>query len=206
MAVPPRRVLLVIDVQHEYVDGALPIAFPPLTTSLASIAAAIAVAHDAGVPVLLVQHVDAVDSPVFAEGSRGAALLGTVAAAPHDAVLVKDTVSVFPSTDLADRLGDADTLTIAGFMTQHCVESTARDAADRGLAVEVLSDATGAPPLATPQGALSAEEVHEGALRVLASGFASVATTAVWIDAVHAGAALPAPDLWAATEPARASR
>ncbi len=200
-----RRALLVIDVQHEYVDGNLPIAFPPLSTSLPNIEAAIRAANGAGVPVLLVQHVDEEDSPVFAAGSHGAAVLPAVADLPHAAVLTKQTVSAFPGIGLDNHLNGVDTLTIVGFMTQHCVASTTREAADRGLRVEVLSDATGAPPLDTPQGASSAQDVHEGTLLVLSSGFATVVDTATWIEAAAAHASLPGPDLWASTAPARRS-
>jgi len=203
----PRRALLVIDVQNEYVSGALPIAYPPLTTSLPNIAAAMDAAHAAAVPVIVVQHVDEADSPVFASGSLAAELHETVAARPNDAVLVKQTVSCFPSTDLGARLDDlgVDTLTIAGFMTQHCDESTAREAADRGLIVEVLSDATGTVPLTTPSGTISAQELHETSLLVLHSGFASVVPTAEWTAAVAAGEPTSGADLWASTEPARAA-
>jgi nicotinamidase-related amidase len=202
----PRRALVVIDVQNEYVSGALPIAHPPLTTSLPNIAAAMDAATAAGVPVVLVQHVDEADSPVFAAGSLGAELHEVVASRPHDLVLTKQTVSCFASTDLGERLDDlgVDTVTIAGFMTQHCDESTARDAADLGLAVELLADASGTLPLTTPAGSLSAQEVHERTLVVLGAGFVSVATTTTWTAAVQAGTPLAGPDLWASTEPARA--
>lgn len=206
MSERPTRALIVIDVQREYVDGALPIAYPPLATSLPNIAAAVAAAHAGSVPVILVQHVDAADSPVFAEGSRGAQLHDTVAGTEHALLLTKDTVSCFGTEELTPWLDEhhIDTLTIAGFMTQHCDESTARDAADLGLAVELLSDASGTLPLETPAGVLSAQQVHQRTLVVLASGFASVAPTAAWIAAVQADAPLPEPDLWASTEPARA--
>jgi nicotinamidase-related amidase len=204
----PRRALVVIDVQNEYVSGSLPIAHPPLTTSLPNIAAAIDAATAAGVPVVVVQHVDEADSPVFAAGSLGVELHDVVASRPRDLLLTKQTVSCFASTDLGDRLDDlgVDTVTIAGFMTQHCDESTARDAADRGLIVEVLSDATGTLPLSTPSGTISAQELHETSLLVLHSGFAAVVPTAVWTAAVAAGEPTTGADLWASTEPARAGR
>ncbi|GAA2752311.1 cysteine hydrolase family protein [Amnibacterium kyonggiense] len=202
----PNRALLVIDVQREYVDGNLPIAYPPLEQSLPNIKAAVEAAHGAGVPVVLVRHVDAADSPVFAEGSRGAELHDVVADAAHDLLMVKREVSCFAGTHLAAWLEerDVDTLAIAGFMTQHCDESTSRDAADLGLAVEFLSDATGTLPLTSPAGTLSAREVHERTLVVLGAGFVSVAPTDAWVAAVTAGEALPPANLWAATEPARA--
>ena len=203
----PRRALLVIDVQNEYVSGALPIAYPPLTTSLPNIAAAMDAATSAGIPVIVVQHVDEVDSPVFADGSFGAELHETVGGRPFDVRLTKQTVSCFASTDLGARLDDlgVDTLTIAGYMTQHCDESTARDAADRGLIVEVLADATGTLPLSTPSGAISAQELHETSLVVLHSGFAAVVPTSAWTAAVAAGVPTTGADLWASTAPARAS-
>lgn len=204
----PRRALVVIDVQNEYVSGALPIAHPPLTTSLPNIGAAMDAATAAGMPVILIQHLDEADSPVFAAGSLGGELHDVVASRPHDLVLTKQTVSCFASTDLGARLDDlgVDTITIAGFMTQHCDESTARDAADRGLIVEVLSDATGTLPLSTPSGTISAQELHETSLLVLHSGFAAVVPTAVWTAAVAAGEPTTGADLWASTEPARAGR
>jgi nicotinamidase-related amidase len=200
-----KRALIVIDVQREYVDGNLPIGFPPLDVSLPNIAAAIDAAHEASAPVVLVQHVDAADSPVFASGSRGAELHETVAGAAHDLLLRKRDVSCFTGTGLASWLQERriDTLAVAGFMTQHCDESTSRDAADLGLAVELLADAAGSPPLTTPTGSLTAQEVHERSLVVLGAGFVSVTTTEAWVTAVRAGEALPGPDLWASTAPAR---
>jgi nicotinamidase-related amidase len=44
-----RRALIVIDVQHEYLDGALPISDPPLATSLANIGRAMDAATAQGV-------------------------------------------------------------------------------------------------------------------------------------------------------------
>ena len=39
----------------------------------------------------------------------------------------------------------------------------------------------------------------------VAGGFASVATTTAWIDAVRAAQPLDGPNLWTSTEPARAA-
>ncbi|MDX6561520.1 MAG: hypothetical protein QOD65_1334, partial [Gaiellales bacterium] len=46
----PKRALIVIDVQNEYFDGALPISDPPTETSLANIGRAMDAATSAGVP------------------------------------------------------------------------------------------------------------------------------------------------------------
>lgn len=52
MSASPRRALLVIDVQNEYVSGNLPIEYPPVETSLSNIAAAMDAAKSAGIPVV----------------------------------------------------------------------------------------------------------------------------------------------------------
>lgn len=79
-----------------------------------------------------------------------------------DLVLDKNTSSAFNSTGiewLLRNLG-VETLVVAGMATDMCVETTARDAADRGFATIVVEDAT----------ATFVERHHRAAL----SGFARV--------------------------------
>ncbi|MFC7648265.1 isochorismatase family protein [Streptosporangium lutulentum] len=110
---------------------------------------------------------------------------------PYDHLVEKTMASAFAKTDLAGWL-DAqgiDTLTVAGYMTQNCDESTARDAFHRGMAVEFLSDATGTLALSTRAGSATAKELHNHVLVVMDSNFASVSTTAEW--ATRSGRASP---------------
>jgi nicotinamidase-related amidase len=51
-----KRALIVIDVQNEYFDGALPITDPPREQSLENIGRARDAATAAGVPVIVVRH------------------------------------------------------------------------------------------------------------------------------------------------------
>jgi nicotinamidase-related amidase len=192
------RALIVIDVQNEYVTGNLPIVFPDLRTSLANIGAAIDTANQHGIPVVLIQQVAPAGSPIFAVGSHGWSLHETVTSRPHDVVIEKSLPSAFVNTTLGSWLAakDVATVTVVGYMTQNCDESTARDAAHRGLAVEFLSDATGTLPLANAAGSISAEELHHSVLVTMQSRFAAVATTAAWISAVGAGARLEKPNLF----------
>ena len=81
----PKRALIVIDVQNEYFDGALPITDPPTATSLANIGRAMDAATAAHVPVIVVQHADnAPDAEMFSEGSHAWELHPDVAARPRD--------------------------------------------------------------------------------------------------------------------------
>ncbi len=52
----PRRALIVVDVQNEYVAGGLRIEYPPVEASLRNIGSAMDAAAAAGIPVIVVQQ------------------------------------------------------------------------------------------------------------------------------------------------------
>lgn len=201
------RALIVVDVQNEYVSGALRITYPALSESLANIAAAMDAAAALEIPIVVVQQVAPETSPIFAKGSPGSFLHEVVAGRPHDHLVEKQMPSAFVGTDLAQWLDerDVDTVVIAGFMTQNCDESTARDALHRGLSVEFLSDATGTLAMANQAGTISAEQLHRAVLIVLQSRFAAVCTTREWVDAVRDHGALARSSVYASTEIARSA-
>lgn len=185
----PRRALLVIDVQNEYVTGKLRIEYPPIQTSLANIALALDAARAAGIAVIMVQHGAPATSPIFAQGSDGWQLHPSVAGFAADHHIHKSKASVFADTDLGDWLHShaIDTLTVTGYMTHNCDASTIYHAAHHGLQVEFLADATGSLPYENAAGKASAEEIHRVYSTVFHSNFAAVASTAEWIAAVQEG-------------------
>ena len=186
---PPRRALLVIDVQNEYFTGQLPIEYPPVDISLPNITAAMQAARAAGVPVIVVQHDAPPGSPVFAKGSDSWQLHPQVAAIDADHHIHKTMGSAFVGTDLREWLAskDIDTLTIVGYMTHNCDAATIYQASHDGLQVEFLIDATGSLPYANAAGKASAEEIHRVYSTVFHSNFAAVASTADWMKAVEQG-------------------
>lgn len=200
-----KRALLVIDVQNEYVTGSLKICHPDLMTSIPNIEVAMDAAADHGVGLVIVQHIEDEGAPVFARGSDGAALHSSVADRTPDHLITKTDVSAFAGTDLEEwlRAGGYDTVTIAGYMTQHCCAGTARDAHALGFTVEFLSDATGTLDLVNPAGSISADALHISVLVTMDSEFAAVATTEEWTLAIEAGDALPVSNLWDSTGHAR---
>ncbi len=201
----PRRALVIIDVQNEYVSGALPIEYPPVQQSLQQVGAAMDAARAAGIPVVVVQQDAPEGAPIFATGSPGWQLHPVVADRPHDHRVRKLLPSAFAGTDLADWLAQRgiDTLTVAGFMTHNCDAATILQAAHAGLAVEWLSDASGALPYENAAGRVSAQELHRVFGVVFHSRFAAVATTAQWIEAVRAGAPLARDSIYASNQRAR---
>ncbi len=185
----PRRALIVIDVQNEYVDGQLLIEHPPVERSLAAIGRAMDAARAHGVPVIVVQNTAPAGSPLFDRGTHAWALHDTVARRPRDHHIEKRLPSAYAGTDLADWLQAhaIDTLVVCGYMTHNCVDSTVKHALHAGTAVEVLQDAIGAVPYANRAGRASAEEIHRTFCVVMQSRFAAVLDTDEWIDALRGG-------------------
>lgn len=208
MSATPRRALIVIDVQNEYVTGDLPIEYPDVQTSLANIGRAMDAARTAGVPIVVVQNLAPATSPLFARGSAGAELHSVVTSREYDHHVEKSLPSAFARTDLADWLAarDVDTLTIVGYMTHNCDASTAFEATHRGLKVEFLADATGSVPYENEAGFASAEDIHRVFSVVMQTRFAAVATTDAWLAAVAAGAPLAGSNIYVSNQKARAAR
>jgi ureidoacrylate peracid hydrolase len=87
------------------------------------------------------------DGNAFREGTWGAAIIDELKPAEGDKVVSgKCTLCGFNNTNLEKLLKDAGVkqVAIAGFLTNFCVESTARTAYDKGYAVTVIKDATAA--------------------------------------------------------------
>jgi biuret amidohydrolase len=99
---------------------------------------------------------------LWSRGTFEHELISSLAPATGELVIDKNTSSAFNSTGIESLLRnmEIDTLVLAGMATDMCVETTARDAADRGFNVIVAEDAT----------ATFFEHHHRAAL----SGFARV--------------------------------
>lgn len=205
----PRRALIVVDVQQEYFEGILQIQSPSREDSLANVVAALEVAEQHDLPVVVVQHELPEGAPVFAVGSPSWSLHPEIERrlSPSWKRVTKDRSSVFAGTDVASWLEErqVDTITIVGFMTNNCDLATAVAAEELGLRAEVLSDASGAIHLANEAGKVSADDLHRTLLVLLQSNFAAVASTQEWSAAVAAGAPLPKSDLGASALQGRAA-
>jgi nicotinamidase-related amidase len=185
----PKRALIVIDVQNEYFDGALPISDPPPATSLANIGRAMDAATSAGVPVIVVRHGDSdPEAGIFLEGSHAWELHPEIERRPRDFLIDKTLPGSFTGTSLGSVLEEAgvDTVAITGYMTHMCVDTTSRQAAHRGLAVEILNDATGTLPLENSGGRASGEELHRATLVAQGQFFADVLSTDDWLARLEA--------------------
>lgn len=159
------RALLVIDVQREYFEGALPIRHP--AGHLESILEVMDAAKRANIPTVVVRHHQPeADSPLFRLGSDMWQLHSEVEGRPRDVLIDKQLPGSFTNTPLDQFLKErgVDTVCIAGYMTQICCDTTARQAFHRGYKVEFLRDATGTLDVANKAGSVTAEQLHESIL------------------------------------------
>jgi len=195
MSQQAKRALIVIDVQNEYVTGNLRIEYPPIEQSMANIGRAMDAATAAGIPVIVIQHLLPEGAPIFATGSHNAELHPLVAERPRDHFIQKQMASSFAGTDLAAYLKqhEIDTLSVIGYMTHNCDDSTVRQAHHEGWKVELLHDAAGSPPYRNAMGSATAEEIHRVFTVVMHTGFAAVLSTDEWLNALQTGE-VPQPD------------
>jgi nicotinamidase-related amidase len=161
---PGRSALLVMDLQNDLVSrgGVMTTtdeeALTRITAAIRATKAAMEAARAAGMAVIhvavgrnageppvnphlpILQFLAKTDALVI--GSEGFAFHPDVQPADGEPVIVKRSVSAFAGTELAPLLQGRgiDTLLLCGFATHMVVVGTARDAADRGYRVIVLSD------------------------------------------------------------------
>ena len=84
-----------------------------------------------------------VDSNAFVRGTWGAAIADSISPAPEDIVVEgKRGLDTFASTnlDFILRSRGIKTLAVAGFLTNCCVESTARTGYEKGFRIIALAD------------------------------------------------------------------
>jgi biuret amidohydrolase len=114
--------------------------------------------------------VDATSSPtLWSRGSFEHEIVAQLAPEPDELVIDKNASSAFNGTGIDQLLRNMElqTLVIAGMATDMCVETTARDAADRGYQVIVVDDAC----------ATFFPEHHNAALSALARVYTQVWST-----------------------------
>jgi nicotinamidase-related amidase len=179
------RALLVIDIQREYFEGALPIRHP--VGHLGNILKVMDAAKDAKIPVVVVRHHQPdPDSPIFRKGSDMWQLHDEVESRPRDVLIDKQLPGSFTNTPLDEFLKErnVDTVTIAGYMTQMCCDTTARQAFHRGYKVEFLRDATGTLDVANTAGSVTAEQLHDSILVAQQMFISDVIDNETWLERI----------------------
>lgn len=179
VALAPARlseaVLVLVDVQREYQDGAVPIA--GVEGSLAEIRALLDRARALGTPVVHVQHVNRSGAALFNPEGPFAQPPAGLEPRPGEAVVPKRFINAFHDTELQavlDATGRKG-LVLVGYGTHMCVSSAAREASERGFQVTVVASATGSRDLPDGLGGVvPAAWMHRANLAALGDRFAAL--------------------------------
>ncbi len=174
-----KSVIVLVDCQQEYIDGALPL--PGVEAALEEVSKLLDRARTAGAPIIHIAHKGQVGG-VFdrSEGGKGA-IAETASPEAGEFVVEKGLPNAFAGTDLADKIRETgrSEIILAGFMTHMCISSTARAALDLGFRTTIVSKAAGTRDLPRPDGGVvSAAELHAVSLAGLADRFSIIVETA----------------------------
>jgi len=114
---------------------------------------------------------------ILVDGEPGNDLVPELAARPGEAVIVKPGKGAFYATPLDDILkrDGVGHLVFAGVTTEVCVQSTMREANDRGYECLLLSDCTGATDVGNYQAALTMVTMQGGVFGAIAPSSALLA-------------------------------
>ena len=183
---PKKTVLLVIDMENDFVAPGAPLEVTAGRAMLPTLGRVLACCRERGIRVIYTTHAhrrDGSDMGLFARTpqiARGEAL-----------------VDGEPGTDLdiVRRGLGVRTVVITGVTTENCCHATARDAFFHNYEVVVLSDATATFDYPDRgQGAMSAAEVHRASLVILAgvTPTADVMTAEMFMSSIAATEPEPA--------------
>ncbi|MBI5891422.1 MAG: cysteine hydrolase [Nitrosomonadales bacterium] len=166
-------VLIIIDAQREYVDGALPLA--GVDAAIAETAQLLARARKSGVPVIHIRHKG--QGALFNPDSSSYEIVAPLQPLAGEAVIEKMRVSAFAGTGLEEtiRRTGKKNLILVGFMTHNCVSSTARVARDLGYVPTIVAAATATRGLPDGKGGVVPASVLQ------ASSLAELADRTAWV-------------------------
>ena len=140
-------------------------------------------AAKAAVPTAVIRHHQAdPQSPIFRKDSELWQLHPEVQSRPRDILIDKQLPGAFTGTNLDAWLKqqNADTISIAGYMTHMCCDTTARQAFHRGYKVEFLRDATGTLMVENEAGRATAEELQNSILVAQQMFISEVISNEAW--------------------------
>ena len=172
-------VVIVIDMQREYLDGSVPL--PNLQAAVTGAAQLIARAHAQKTPVIHVVNKGPKGNLLFNDEGPFYAELSDIAAREGESVVIKHLPNSFAGTNLQEIIAHTGRkqLIIAGCTTHVCVSATARAALDLGYQSTVVANATTSRDLFDHHGnRIDAEIVKQVALAELRDAFAVIVESA----------------------------
>lgn len=200
---PTKTAMIVVDMENDFVVNGAPMQSKQALAMADRLAETLTFCRSVGLRIVYTAHVhrqDGCDMGLYddlyppieqrsalVDGTPGVDIYQVLAPAPGEHVIKKHRYSAFFATDLDLILREwgIESVVISGTTTENCCHATARDAMFRNYKVAFLADGTGTfdyPDVG--YGAMSAEEVHQATLRILAFSTAHVMSTAQFRDLV----------------------
>lgn len=173
-------VLLLVDMQNEYLDGAL--SLPDADDAISTACALLATARTAATPIIHVAH-SGRPGALFDRTAHNGSFIKNLLPDSNETIVEKGLPNAFTNTNLLQQIKETgrSELLICGFMTHMCVSSTARAALDHGFRVTINADACATRDLPDGKGGiLPARSLHEAALVALSDRFAIIARGHEW--------------------------
>jgi nicotinamidase-related amidase len=192
---PHKTALIIVDMENDFLEPGAPLETPAGRTMVPTLKRVLSFCREQGVHIIYTTHAhrrNGYDMGRFADlwpqvrnrtglvdGESGIEIYPELAPRADEIVIKKHRYSAFYGTDLEIILRGlgVETVVITGVTTENCCHATARDALFRDYKVVFLSDATATfdyPDVG--QGKMSADEVHQATLVVLAVSTAHVMT------------------------------
>lgn len=138
-------------------------------------------------PIFHVRHSSQNPNSRLHQSHSGFEIKDEVKPIDGEPIITKHVNSAFIGTDLKERIDERkiNTLVIIGFITNHCVSTTARMAGNYGYETLVISDATATfDTLGINGEKYNSEIIHQTSLASLKDEFAQIMTTEQLIDLV----------------------
>lgn len=168
-------ILIIIDAQREYTEGALPL--HNIKSATAQLKELLNRARAAGTPVIHVVHHAKPGAPLFNPESQLAEVIPELKPVNSEPILIKTMPSSFTKTELNNVLKGIGRkkLILTGFMTHMCVSTTARAALELGYEITVIADCTATRDLPDgSDGIVSATDLQRATLAELRDRFAII--------------------------------
>jgi len=172
------QALLLIDIQNDYFPGG---AMELVGSPLAGVQAGklLQAFRQRSLPIIHIQHISTRQGATFfLPNTAGVEIHESVAPKTGEAVFQKNFPNSFRETPLLEHLQKLEVtqLVIAGMMTQMCIDTTTRAAADLGFKCLLAHDACATKTLSFGGSTVSAENVQTAFLAALNGLFAQVLT------------------------------
>ncbi len=173
-------VLILIDMQNEYLDG--PLMIKEAKQAVSNTAEVLAIARREKSHIIHIAHSGRPDG-LFDRNHHRGQIIDPLQPVEDEILIEKQLPNAFAGTHLQkviDATGCKDLL-IFGFMTHMCVSSTARAALDLGYRVTVNAEGCATRDLPDGRGGvMRSNHLHEAALVALSDRFAVIARNYVW--------------------------